>query len=190
LGEEYGLIDIVMKLGSGELVPSGPASRRGLANLWHAHNREATRRLARRWAPVYRHVRLPSGQLQPRFPSLGAYIRRPASSPGLLRSRTIEEIPYWVPCRSVQQREQPPTRSGQGTAGELGLSLDRVVYLSGLNNDRWDWEPRGGPYPEALGPIYDWQEDEAGHVFIVVDGQRLYLLRDGRVGRDQSLNSE
>jgi hypothetical protein len=175
-----GLDEIIQDLESGALVPTELASRWALAQLWVARN-PAIWALAERWVPIIRTDRLPSGVLQPRFPALDWYITETASSPP--RVLPAAGFPTWwvIGCHSPQQPGQSPAQSGRGSATELGLSRDLVVYLNGLNDERWDWEPRGGPYHEALGPIYDWQEDEAGHVFIVVDGQQRYLLRDGRV---------
>ncbi len=176
-----GLDQIIQELESGELMPTDPVGREAIADLWAARNPTSTQALAQRWAPVFQHSRVPSGELRDDFPSLDSYIiSHPGSPPGMLRSAAFPT--WWVlGCHALDQPEPPSQAGGQGTARELGLSDDRVVYLTGLDRDAWDWEPRGGPYPAALGPVYDWQTDDAGHVFIMVDGQRRYLLRNGRL---------
>lgn len=177
-----GLDEIIQELDSGALVPSDSASRSALADLWEARNPRATQALAERWSPVFAHRRLPSGALEAQYPALSSYIVTQAGSPlGMLQAASFPT--WWVlGCHRIQQPEQPLPPGERVTPAELGLPQDSVVYLSGLNNDQWDWEPRGGPYPVALGPTYDWHYDQsAGHVFIVVDAQQLNLLRDGRV---------
>jgi hypothetical protein len=177
-----GLDAIIQELDSGALAPSDPATRSALADLWEARNPRATQALARRWSPVFAHRRLPSGALEAQYPALSSYIVTQAGSPpGMLQAASFPT--WWVlGCHRIQQPEQPLPPGERVTPAELGLPQDSVVYLSGLNNDQWDWEPRGGPYPVALGRTYDWHYDpSAGRVFIVVDAQQLNLLRDGRV---------
>ena len=177
-----GLDEIIQELDAGGLLPPDPASRSALADLWEARNPRAIQALAERWTPVFAHRRLPSGALEAHYPALSSYIVTQAGSPpGMLHAASFPT--WWVlGCHRIQQPEQPLPPGGRVTPTELGLPQDSVVYLSGLNNDQWDWEPRGGPYPEALGPTYDWHYDQsAGRVFIVVGTQQLNLLRDRRV---------
>ena len=177
-----GLDEIIYDLFSRTLVLSDPASRSALAGLWEARNPRATQALAERWSPVFARRRLPSGALEAHYPALSSYITVQAGSPpGMLQAASFPT--WWVRvCPSIWQPEQHLPQGERVTPAELGLPQDSVVYLSGLNNDQWDWEPRGDPYPVALGPTYDWHYDQnAGRVFIVVDAQQLNLLRDGRV---------
>lgn len=178
-----GLSEIIRDLESGALVPSDPASRRALADLWDARN-PSTIGLAQRWTPAFRHVRSPSGQLIDLYPSLGSYISRSAlPESGMLPSASFPT--WWVlGCQPSQQPAQPPARSERITPDELGR--DTVIFIS--RNGRvvtgWDWEPRTESYPEAFRPFgpYEWHYDRsAGRVFIVVDGKQLNLLRNGRV---------
>ncbi len=174
-----GIDEIMAAITSGELTPSEPASREALAALWTARNPRSVQALAQRWVPIMEYRRLPDGTLQRLFPSLYRYIFPATSPPGMLPSA---EFPTWwaLSCHALNQPEPAPA-GDRATPADLGLTPDWVVYLGGRNDEIWDWEPRADSYPPALGPIYDWQQDEAGHAFIIMDGQRLYLLRTGRV---------
>jgi|GEM_PF-6614422 len=104
---------------------------------------------------------------------------------GILQSRDIST--WWLvncPQPQTQEMTEVPTLN-RGTPQQLGLSPNVVIYLSGLQGERWDWEPRSSQYPVALGTIYEWDVDENNHVFIIVDSQRSYLLPNGIIERGQ-----
>jgi hypothetical protein len=106
-------------------------------------------------------------------------------------------------------RPTPPATSAGGqrttqndyvTRNDPELTRDTVIVVSTENGvvvqwdaeprrlsardvqERWRFHGRGGYHPEALQTPYEWHADEStGRVFIMVNGQRVNLLRQGRV---------
>ena len=176
-----GIDEIIQDVESGTLVPTAPANRRNLSYLWAARNSRSVQSLARRWAPPYHYVRLPNGRIRRYFPSLRQYIEFSATSPeGMLPSA---EFPTWwvLSCHQFEQDEDSPTGSERITPAEL--EQNTVIFVSKRDNvvTGWDYVPRSDSYFNASFPFgpYEWQY--AQRVFIVVDGQEVNLLRDGRV---------
>lgn len=190
---------VVERIESGALVPSEPVSMDGLASLWREHAR-----LSRmNWLggqEVSRVERLPTVSsrrdrvrrqrgvitlapitIEAEAPQLSWYfLHKPDSQPGVLERA---DFPTWyvLGCQDTQQPEHHTAQSERVTPGDLGLSRQTIIYVTrGIDgNLHWDWEPRRSSIP--ITRRYEWHYDQsAGRVFIVVDGQRLNLLRGGR----------
>jgi hypothetical protein len=197
------LDSIIGDLDSGRVTPTEPASRDALWRIWGSRHPSISWLGERvpvgqppRWSPPLGSTRLPSGGLRRMYPSMGNYIHASAGSPpGMLQPADFPT--WWVSCPT---REPAPSIPDDRITPTDLFPPNAVIFV-GRTGDvvtNWTWEPRRtsippdqgewhchrelGCHPVALGTPYAWHYDEAaGRVFIIVNGQRVNLLRNGRV---------
>ncbi|MDY6978414.1 MAG: DUF4157 domain-containing protein [Pseudomonadota bacterium] len=181
-----GLDEVIRALNNGNLTATAPLSRAALGDLWRRVRPASELRMAVDWTNTQGFERNRRGVLETHYPSLDSYITiSPGSPPGMLQPRPFST--WWVlGCYEQEDNEtESETREQPVSPAQLGLPLDSVIYLSGPERGRWDWEPRRTAQPEALGRLYDWHYDESRQrVFIIVDGQQWNLMRNRRLQRE------